>query len=127
MVPMSVQKKTYQVMDIHQDDSVLTPSVVQQCWDGRYSTGANPAGGEISAWTLAQQPYLTGGRALDFACGIGRHTLWLAELGYQVDAVDISMAGLQHLAERAKEGGLSEDIHLIQADLTEWRSAEGNL
>jgi len=121
MIPLSVQNRTLQFMDIFQDDSVLTPSFVQQCWDERYSTGANPAGGEIGAWTLAQQPYLTGGRALDFACGIGRHTLWLAELDYQVDAVDISKAGLQNLAERARRAGFRNDIHLIQADLTEWR------
>jgi len=118
---MSVQNKTHQGIDILQDDSVLTPSDVQQCWDGRHSTRANPAGGEIGDWTLAQQPYFLGGRALDFACGIGRHTLWLAKLGYQVDAADISLAGLQHLAERAEESGLGEDIHLVQADLTEWR------
>ncbi len=108
-------------MELIQDASALTPSRVQQRWDERYSTGSNPARGGISAWAQAQKSRLTGGRALDFACGAGRHTLWLAELGYQVDAVDISNAGLQRLAERAKNVGLNDAIHLIHADLTEWR------
>ncbi len=108
-------------MDILQDDSALTPSPSQLRWDERYLAGSKPAGGEISAWTLAQQSYLAGGRALDYACGLGRHTLWLAELGYQVDGVDISLAGLQHLAETVETAGLSDSVRLIHADLTRWR------
>lgn len=35
-----------------------------------------------------------GGRALDIAAGCGRHALFLAGLGFGVDAVDISEVGL---------------------------------
>ena len=82
---------------------------------------SKPANKEVSSWTLAQQPYFAGDRALDFACGTGRHTLWLAGLGYHVDAVDISMVALRHLSRSAEEQVLSHSIRLIQADLTEWR------
>jgi SAM-dependent methyltransferase len=34
-------------------------------------------------------------RVLDYACGTGRHTVYLAELGYQVLAVDIHLPSLQ--------------------------------
>ncbi len=34
-------------------------------------------------------------RVLDYACGSGRHTLYLAELGYQVLAVDIDSSSMQ--------------------------------
>ena len=108
-------------MNIKQDISVLTPSRTQQRWDERYQNGPKAGHRQINEWILAQQHYLGGGRALDFACGVGRHTLWLAGIGYEVDAVDISLAGLQRLAERAKQQGLSDAIHLIQADLTRWR------
>ncbi|MFC4123684.1 class I SAM-dependent methyltransferase [Nocardia rhizosphaerae] len=33
-------------------------------------------------------------RALDLACGEGRHALWLATHGWQVDAVDFSQVGI---------------------------------
>jgi tellurite methyltransferase len=37
------------------------------------------------------------GRALDLACGAGRHATYLAQLGWQVTAVDSSPAALAHL------------------------------
>ena len=36
------------------------------------------------------RPTRPGARALDLACGLGRNALYLAELGYRVDAWDIS-------------------------------------
>lgn len=111
-------------MKIRQDSSVLTPTQAQQRWDERYQSGPKTERGKINEWILAQQRYLSSGKALDFACGVGRHTLWLAKLGYEVDAADISMAGLQRLAGRAKQQGMSDNIHLIHADLTRWRPQE---
>jgi len=55
------------------------------------------------------------GRALDIACGSGRHALFLAERGFQVTAVDISAVALAHGAERARKKSLS--ISWQQADL----------
>lgn len=40
------------------------------------------------------------GRALDIACGHGRHAIWLAEHGWRVDAVDGSGVALGLLRER---------------------------
>jgi len=42
-------------------------------------------------------------------------------MGYQVDAVDISLEGLQRLAERLEQEGLDARVRLIQADLEVWR------
>ena len=41
-----------------------------------------------------------GGRALDIAAGTGRNAVFLAEQGYQVDAVDISDVGLKRVSKR---------------------------
>ena len=97
------------------------PSPEQSRWDSRYEKGCTPGHDKVSAWLQAQAHLLTGGRALDVACGKGRHSLWLLQHGYEVDAVDISVAGLNVLAHRAHELGFDTRIRLIHADLKHWR------
>lgn len=45
--------------------------------------------------------------ALDLACGAGRNALYLASLGYRVDAVDISAEALARGERTARDGGLA--------------------
>ena len=52
-----------------------------------------------------------GGRALDIACGTGGNAVFLAERGFDVDAVDISDVALQSLADA------HPTVHPFQADL----------
>ena len=54
-----------------------------------------------------------GREALDLACGGGRHTLFLSEKGFHVDAVDISEVALAKLAPKVDP----ERVRLIEADL----------
>lgn len=54
-----------------------------------------------------------GAKALDLACGGGRHSLFLAEKGFDVDAVDISTVALRYLSDQAG----TEQINIIEADL----------
>lgn len=80
-------------------------------WDKRYQQGFMPS--EPSAFLMhsckllqeiffsaphpthqAQKP-----KALDIACGNGRHSKILASLGFSVEGVDISQVALTHLAE----------------------------
>lgn len=53
-----------------------------------------------------------GNQALDLACGGGRHTLFLSDQGFLVDAVDISKVALKALSAKLQEG-----VTLIEADL----------
>ena len=55
------------------------------------------------------------GKALDVACGAGRNSLFLAQAGYQVDAIDISPAGLHKASQQAQSQGLN--INWIEHDL----------
>jgi len=52
-----------------------------------------------SPWVVEHAPLIRkGGKVLDLACGSGRHAIWLAGQGYQVDALDRdaeAMAGMQ--------------------------------
>lgn len=38
--------------------------------------------------------------ALDIACGMGRHSIYLASLGFKVDAIDISSTAINHLKDK---------------------------
>jgi len=54
------------------------------------------------------------GNALDLACGNGRNSRFLAQKGFQVDAVDISQVAINHLAGRFPE------INAICQDTDTW-------
>jgi SAM-dependent methyltransferase len=63
---------------------------------------------------------LTPGRAVDLGCGPGRNAIYLASLGFAVDAVDQSAAALAWARERAGEAGVSVRFHcadIFSADL----------
>src|SRR2546428_7128221 len=69
----------------------------------RESTGAritrqavSGAHGERPAdWLTQHRHFLTPGHALDLACGHGRHTLYLAQEGFRVEAWDRDAAALE--------------------------------
>ncbi|MDR5672707.1 class I SAM-dependent methyltransferase [Halalkaliarchaeum sp. AArc-GB] len=60
---------------------------------------------------------LPDGRALDVATGSGRNALFLAEHGYDVEAVDVSDEALAQARARADE--LDLEIDWIRADVTD--------
>lgn len=47
---------------------------------------------------------------LDLGCGVGRHALYLAELGFRVSACDASSQGIAVTSQEAKQRGLSIDL-----------------
>lgn len=60
------------------------------------------------------------GRALDLACGLGRHALLLAAHGWRVTAVDSSVVALDLLHTKAKEQGLQVDTQLANLERHEF-------
>ena len=81
-------------------------------WDTRYKDdlgNLNPSSILTQYWHLASC-----GSALDIACGNGRNSLYLAEKGFTVDAVDISTVATDHL------NGKHPGIHVICQDLDTW-------
>ncbi len=63
------------------------------------------------------------GRALDVAGGVGRHSLVLAQDGWQVTMIDISEVGLKQAGENARNKGLNLD--LVNKDLSEQDAISG--
>ena len=86
-------------------------------WNQRYAEDSyrktNPVT-LLSDWL----PRIPVGKALDVACGAGRNTIYLAEAGFQVDAIDISAEGLLQVTEKATEKGLV--VTCIEHDFDEF-------
>lgn len=57
------------------------------------------------------------GRALDVATGTGRNATYLADRGYEVEAIDVSDEALERARRRADERGV--DVEWIRTDLTD--------
>lgn len=64
----------------------------------------------------------TGSHVLDLCCGIGRHTLEFARLGFQVTGVDRTQYYLDQAIKQAQAEGLS--IEFIQDDMRNFLRAE---
>lgn len=91
-------------------------------WDQRYA--------ERQQWSIGPNALveellrgLPPGSAVDLAAGEGRHALWLADLGWQVTAVDFSGVGLAR--GRSQPGG--ERVEWVQADVLEWAAPPDSL
>ena len=86
-------------------------------WDERYSEGR--------LWSVEPNRFfaeivegMEPGKALDLACGEGRNSVWLAQNGWTVTAVDFSTAGIDRGRAGAEELGV--DVEWVVADLTGW-------
>lgn len=84
-------------------------------WDRKYAAGEGPAHFRPNRLLTENRGLLTGGRALDVACGFGGNALYLASLGYQVDAVDVSSVALARAQGEATRRALQ--IGFLQCDL----------
>ena len=83
-------------------------------WDKRYREGEH-FNDEPHPLITEIVSSLKPGRALDVACGPGRHAIWLAERGWAVTGVDSSRIAIELLQERAGAKGVVIDS--ITADL----------
>jgi tellurite methyltransferase len=83
-------------------------------WDKRYSRESRMSPG-ADEFLVRHADILTSGRALDPACGLGGNSIFLAEHGYEVDAIDISVKAISRLGEEVRSRGLP--IRCITADL----------
>ena len=77
-------------------------------WDERYRQGET-ADASPHPLVVDLVSKLKPGRALDVACGLGRHALWLAGRGWKVTAVDSSRVAIEVQRRRSAEQGYCRD------------------
>ncbi|MCR8572571.1 class I SAM-dependent methyltransferase [Streptomyces sp. Isolate_219] len=86
-------------------------------WDGVHAARPAAGGPQPNARLTETGTGLPPGDALDLGCGDGGDALWLARLGWQVTAVDISAVAVERLAALVRSHGLGERVTTVRADL----------
>lgn len=87
-------------------------------WDDRYRrSGVTALPAAPPPWLVEHRDLLVGGgRALDLACGPGRAARYLAELGYDVLAVDASDVAVGAVRAAAREHGLAVEARVVDLE-----------
>lgn len=85
-------------------------------WDERYRERELVWSAEPNVCVAAQTADLPRGRALDLAAGEGRNALWLAEQGFEVEAVEFSAVAVDK--GRAIAAARGVEVTWTLADLT---------
>ncbi|MFD0342201.1 class I SAM-dependent methyltransferase [Streptomyces sp. NPDC127117] len=95
----------------------MSTTDVVEFWNGVYA--ARPAAVDPRPNTRLTETVtgLPPGDVLDLGCGNGGDALWLARLGWQVTAVDVSSVAVERLRGAALGHGLSGRISAQQYDL----------
>jgi SAM-dependent methyltransferase len=97
------------------------PEPARARWNQRYTEkGLTPFPDRPSEWLAENRGLLAGPagrRALDIACGDGRNSVYLAGLGFAVDAVDVSDVAIAALQAAAGERGLPVDARRMDLEI----------
>ena len=83
-------------------------------WDAKYRK-KKPIRSDPSRIVTKYWHKASPGKALDIACGGGRNSLFLAQNGFTVDAVDVSTVAIGYLT------GQHANINALREDLDTWR------
>ncbi len=88
----------------------------QKRWDKRFGKKDFAFGKKPNPFLKKLIHLLPKGRALDIAAGEGRNAVFLAQHGFEVDAVDISEKGLKKAQKLARAKGIKINIFLVDLD-----------
>ena len=95
----------------------------QKRWDERFRKKEFAFGKEANPFLKRHIALLPKGKALDIATGEGRNAIFLAQNGFDVEAVDISKMGLRKARKLAKEMGVK--IRTFDVDLDTYQIKKG--
>jgi len=100
--------------DIHTENG---SSEAEQFWEGYYRDRERVWSGRANPVLVDVAASLPPGTALDLGCGEGGDAVWLAGLGWQVTAVEVSSTALSRAGAHATSAGLEGRIDFQQRDL----------
>mgnify|MGYP002527406232 FL=1 len=92
-------------------------------WDKRYSARALTWSVGPNALFAQIVGKLPSGKAIDVASGEGRNAIWLAEQGWEVDAIDFSKVGITKAEQIAAKKNVK--VNWIVNDITSFEFAPG--
>ncbi|MBA3432779.1 MAG: methyltransferase domain-containing protein [Actinobacteria bacterium] len=92
-------------------------------WNRKYAQNEQLWSAHPNRTLVAEVEDLEPGRALDLACGDGRHSVWLAERGWSVTAVDFSEVAIAKARKRAAVAGVR--VAYRRGDLLDFEPAPG--
>ncbi|MHB8450987.1 MAG: class I SAM-dependent methyltransferase [Mycobacteriales bacterium] len=98
-------------------DGYVADPAVQAEWDRRYADRERMWSGKPNGALVAEVADLTPGRVLDVGCGEGADAIWLASLGWDVTALDVSAVALKRAAGHARDAGHA--IRWVHAGIAE--------
>jgi SAM-dependent methyltransferase len=100
--------------------------VDSQQWDERYAGAEFQRTTQPNQFVAAELADLLPGRALDLAAGEGRNTVWLAERGWRVTAVDFSRVGVEKGRTLSAARGIEDArVTWIVTDLRDYEPEHG--
>ena len=109
MIPANIYlggKDKFEAMDDRQNE-------LYNKMEGRYKDGDVPWDDELPPPEVIELvSNLTPGRALDLGSGYGRAAIFMAILGWQVDAIEFIPDAAANAAVRAREAGVSPRFHI---------------
>ncbi len=85
-------------------------------WDERYASGEYRPSADPAPVIVRAGECVESGRALVLACGTGRNALYLASLGFEVVAIDISPVAIEMADAEASRSGLTVDWRVGDLD-----------
>ena len=94
------------------------------CWDSKYEQGlpslTEPDPFFVFAYGhFVESSFSSPGVALDLACGLGRHALWLANRSWRVCGVDLSEVAIGKLNQASHR--LNVNLDLLVGDASEYK------
>lgn len=86
-------------------------------WDRRYSDRERLWSGRPNGALVTEVAGLAPGRVLDVGCGEGADAVWLATVGWDVTALEVSGVALERAAGHARDAGVT--VRWVHAELAE--------